>query len=433
MSASSCLHLSVFMYILSAYLHAHVDEMQWSSTSVLHSYLPPKSRLRTPAGTPRYLTSAGERNLVKGTTAMDLVVGDTNQAGKIDNCIQEMERLRMDVVGLSEVRWTNSGMIDKGDHLMVYSGGQKHQNGVGILMTKKMASCLQGYIPVSDRVIVAKFQAKPMSILFIQVYAPTSSHSDDEVESFYDDVDKALKHTRNDDIIIVCGDFNAQVGNEAGSAAGGFGLGKRNDRGSRLVTFCDENDLIITNTVFKQHPRPLYTWKSPGDQSRYQIDYILINNRFRNSVKNVFTYPGADVNSDYVLLVIKMKVRLKSKKQTVSKACLQLDLLRDDTIRGEYNVQVFKKYQLLRNEDVDQSLDSIVAIDKQFENLKESLHHGLEETLPKKRRMMRKEWMTEKILEKMDRRRKVKDEAVKYNEIEREIRSDCRRVVQREM
>ena len=96
------------------------------------------------------------------------------QAGKIDNCIQEMERLSMDVVGLSEGRWTDSGMIDKGDHSMVFSGGQKHQNGVGILMTKKMASYVQRYIPVSDRVIAAKFQAKQMNILFIQEYAPTS-------------------------------------------------------------------------------------------------------------------------------------------------------------------------------------------------------------------------------------------------------------------
>ena len=64
-----------------------------------------------------------------------------------------------------------------------------------------------------------------------------------------------------------------------------YGLGTRNKREERLIEFCQQNELIITNTYFKQHPRKLYTWKSSDGDIRNQIDYILINERFRNCVK----------------------------------------------------------------------------------------------------------------------------------------------------
>src|SRR6476469_8743377 len=73
-----------------------------------------------------------------------------------------------------------------------------------------------------------------------------------------------------------------------------FGLGKRNDRGERLLEFCKSQNLVITNTWFEQEKRRRYTRKSPGDLRRYQIDYILVRQRYRNSVKSSWSYPGAD-------------------------------------------------------------------------------------------------------------------------------------------
>jgi len=69
---------------------------------------------------------------------------------------------------------------------------------------------------------------------------------------------------------------------------------------------------VITNTFFKHHPRRLYTWKSPGDVHRNQIDFITIKKRYRNTVKNAITYPGADMNSDHNPVVVKLKFRLKN-------------------------------------------------------------------------------------------------------------------------
>ena len=80
---------------------------------------------------------------------------------------------------------------------------------------------------------------------------------------------------------------------------GPHGLGTRNERGDALVEWCEEKELIVSNTWFKQHKRRLFTWKSPDEQTRNQIDYILVNQRFRNAVRSCKIFPGADCNSDH--------------------------------------------------------------------------------------------------------------------------------------
>jgi len=77
-----------------------------------------------------------------------------------------------------------------------------------------------------------------------------------------------------------------------------------------LIDFCERNGLIFTNTWFKKPKRSLYTWKAPEDWSRHQLD-ILVKNRTRNSVKDVQTLPGADIDSDHNLLVAKVRARFK--------------------------------------------------------------------------------------------------------------------------
>ena len=111
-------------------------------------------------------------------------------------------------------------------------------------------------------------------------------------------------------IICIMGDLNAKVGNVTDfNIIGNYGLGKQNERGQRLIEFCNENNKVIMNTWFQQPLCRLYTWKSPGDISRNQIDYIMINKRFRNCVKQARPHPGADINSDHNPVTIKLKVK----------------------------------------------------------------------------------------------------------------------------
>ena len=81
-------------------------------------------------------------------------------------------------------------------------------------------------------------------------------------------------------------------------------------RGS-LIEFCQENTLVIANTLFQQHKGRLYTWTSPDSQHQNQIDYILCSQRWRSSIQSAKTRPGADCGSDYELLIATFSLKLK--------------------------------------------------------------------------------------------------------------------------
>ena len=133
--------------------------------------------------------------------------------------------------------------------------------------------------------ISARFQGKPFNITVIQVYTPTSNAEETEVEWFYEDLQDFLELTPKKDILFIIGDWNAKVGSqETPGVTGKFGLGIWNEAGERLIEFCQENSLVIANTLFQQHKRRLYTWTSSEGQHRNQIDYILCSQRRRSSI-----------------------------------------------------------------------------------------------------------------------------------------------------
>ena len=103
-------------------------------------------------------------------------------------------------------------------------------------------------------------QKKPFIIIVIQVYAPTSNAEEAEVEQFYEDLQDLLELTPKKDILFIRGDWNAKAGSqEIPGVTGKFGLGLQNKAGQRLIEFCQENTLVIANTLFQQHKRRLNT------------------------------------------------------------------------------------------------------------------------------------------------------------------------------
>ena len=104
------------------------------------------------------------------------------------------------------------------------------------------------------------FQGKPFNITVILVYDSTSNSEEAEVERFYEDLQDLLELTPKKDVLFIIGDWNAKVGSqETPGVTGKFGLGVRNEAGQRLKQFCQENTLVIANTLFPQHKRRLYT------------------------------------------------------------------------------------------------------------------------------------------------------------------------------
>ena len=111
------------------------------------------------------------------------------------------------------------------------------------------------------------FQGKPFNIMVIQVHSPTSNAEEAEVEQFYEDLQELLELTLKKDVLFIIEDWNAKVGSqETPGVTGKFGLGVQNEAGQMLTEFCQENTLVIANTLFQQHRRRLYTWTSPDGQ-----------------------------------------------------------------------------------------------------------------------------------------------------------------------
>ena len=124
--------------------------------------------------------------------------------------------------------------------------------------------------------ISVHFQGKLFSITVIQVYAPTSNAEETEIEQFYEDLQDLLELTPKNDVLFIIGDWNAKVGSQAiPGVTGKLGLGVQNEAGQSLIEFCQENTLVITNTLFQQHKRRLYTWTSQDGQHQNQTLYSL--------------------------------------------------------------------------------------------------------------------------------------------------------------
>ena len=133
---------------------------------------------------------------------------------------------------------------------------------------------------------------------------------------------------------------------------GEFGLGMRNERGDKWVEWCESWEQVITNTWFKHHARHLYTWKSPGDRVRNQIDYVSINKRFRNSVTQVKTKPGANCGRgcNHVPVVAQMKVKVKKVKKSRNIGKDWNILRRNEAIKDQYTIEVANRYERLTEE-----------------------------------------------------------------------------------
>ena len=113
------------------------------------------------------------------------------------------------------------------------------------------------------------------------------------------------------------GDWNAKVGSQdIPGVEGKFGFGVQNEAGQRLTQFCQENALVIANTLFQQHNRQLYTWTSPDGQHQNQIDYILCSQRWRSSIQSAKTRLGTDCDTNHELLIVKFRLKLKKVGKT---------------------------------------------------------------------------------------------------------------------
>ncbi|XP_042885530.1 craniofacial development protein 2-like [Penaeus japonicus] len=268
--------------------------------------------------------------------------------GKLDIVKKEMEANNCDIVGISELKWTDKGYFRSEDFTVYYSGHESNRTrGVAIICNKMVANAVLGFNPLNDRIMTLRIQCKPINVTIVQVYAPTTAAEETEIEEFYEQLQEVTESIPSQDIVIIMGDFNAKVGSrEEKPITGKFGLGDRNTSGDMLVDFCAANDLY---------------WAS-----------------------------------DHELLIAKLKVRLKKVKK--ENQPVRYDL---QNISNEFTMEVENKFQILEEREMREPCEL-------WENPKGILKEVAEKHIPKRKSEKRNPWLSQGAILIAEKRKEIK-------------------------
>ena len=281
--------------------------------------------------------------------------------------MEELSCIKWDVVGLSEVRRLGEEQkVLKSGHAFYWRGkpeGNKQEHGVGFLVHKDLEGNLLEFFSINERVASVTFKLNERYRLkIVQVYAPTCSHSDEEVEKFYEDIE-AIMNRESAHFNVIMGDFNAKIGKKTAgeTALGNHGVDSRNERGQILVNFAENHSLKIMNTFFYKKVHRKWTWKSPCGVTN-EIDFILTNRR--DIMKNVTVLNKVNVGSDHRMVRAEIKINLKrERKNLVSKPLTNLINLQNR--KPEFAVNIENRYAALNNEDcldIEETNDNFTRI-----------------------------------------------------------------------
>ena len=172
----------------------------------------------TSPGRNSYVTQVASDRLQATAQKIFLKIGTWNvstlyRAGQLENVAHKMNRAKLDILVLCETRWSGNGRLELENHTMLYSGGEQHAKGVALIMTKKVGKLVLDCWTVLERVIKVKLKCQPVNINIIQVYAPTSDAPDEDMQLFYEALNKAFSTCKLPEVRIVMGDFNAKLAN----------------------------------------------------------------------------------------------------------------------------------------------------------------------------------------------------------------------------
>ena len=175
--------------------------------------------------------------------------------GKLEVIKPEMIKVNVNILGISELKGTGMGEFNSDDHYIYYCEREYlRRNGGASMVNKRVLHAVLRCNLKDERMIPVRFQGKPFNITVIQAFAPMRNAEEAEVEWYCEDLQDLLELISKKDVLFIKGDWNVKVGSqEILGVTGKFGLGIQNEAGQRLIEFCQENALLIANTLFQQH------------------------------------------------------------------------------------------------------------------------------------------------------------------------------------
>ena len=244
-------------------------------------------------------------------------VSTATAKGRLEIFIDDMVKYGLDVACITEARIAGKGdlrVLSPSNGLaytVTHSGHEQHSiNGVAVVVSEKAKHSLVSRDCINDRLMVARFAQTTGYLSVIVVYAPTDATAPNIKDTFYAELRQCIANVPKQDMIIVAGDLNAEVGASRDGwerTLGPFGVGNRNDNGERLLNFAADYRLKIANSFFKHRRSHQLTWYSNAGNAEKMLDYVLVCGRFFSAVSDVRVRNGTALPSDHRLVVCRLQ------------------------------------------------------------------------------------------------------------------------------
>jgi hypothetical protein len=225
---------------------------------------------------------------------------------------------------------------------------------------------------------------------------------------FYEELEQVFDQFSKYNIKILLGDFNAKVGREDifKPIIGNEGLHEAsNDNGVRVVNFATLKNLIVKSTIFPHHNIHKHTWTSPDGVTHNQIDHVLIDKRRHSNILDVHSFRGADCDTDYYLVVAKLKERISVSKRARQNSDLErfnLKKLDDLEVKEKYQVEISNRFV------ISESLNESSDINNAWESIRENIKTSAKDNVGYQKLKHNKPWFDDECSKLIDQWKQTK-------------------------
>ena len=335
--------------------------------------------------------------------------------------VDELEAAHVAIMGLQEVRWSQSGETAVGNYHLLWSGppeGQPRFGGVALALNPAAYSALKSWFPVSNRLLVAKLQHRFGTLSVVVAYAPTNEASDDDKDDFYASLEQAMQLVNTNDLVLCLGDFNAESGTarDSTNVVGPYGFGTDNNNSQRLRDFCIGANLRICGSWFQRRDIHRFSWLSNDHKTAKEIDHVLVSHRW-NIITNCRVYRKPEFDTDHRPVVATCALKLR-KQCTSGKPNRRFDVnkLRLPAVEPQYQIAIRNWFAVLSH------------CDDRWETFKDA-HSKTAEEILELRKFTRHEWISSKtrILVEEKRSARLCNDKDKYVELNKQCKMSVRR------
>ena len=282
--------------------------------------------------------------------------------GKEPELVNEAIRYPLDIVGVSSTKRKRNGTLVLNKRWQLFYSGVDPalhaQAGVRILTNPRLAVRVVEWRPISERVALLRLKLMEETLVLVQVYAP---NMESEYAPFLDEVLDVLARIPGTDSIVLLGDFNVHVGNDAQTWKGVIGKNGDSDinaQGRLLLDFCVGGDSSIMNTFFHHKDIHKYTWYRLGDSATQKslIDLFVVSDDLRKSVMDVCVKRGAELSTDHHLVLCKLRLASSSRIQRIGQKRqnrIRLEALADEAVRCNFAENVDQRFSSLPPKEAD--------------------------------------------------------------------------------